>query len=106
MTAIATAVPTDIVTMIKARVKSVLHYCDAEPAIGQVWMMKEPVLQDSITGEKTTPVVFLCEESNRLHSPLTVWKNWNHIIFVVKNQFRWMTLCDPQHLLMIEFCLR
>ncbi len=64
MTAIAAAVPTDIVTMIKARVRSASHYRNAESAIGQVWSMKEPVLKDSITGEDIHPVVFLCEESD------------------------------------------
>lgn len=64
MTAIAAAVPADITAMIKARVHSSLHYRNAEPAIGQVWSLKESILQDTITGEKVSPVVFLCEESD------------------------------------------
>ena len=64
MTATATAVPADLTAMIKARVKSVVQYRDTEPAVGQVWSMKEPVLKDSVTGEDVHPVVFLCEESD------------------------------------------
>lgn len=64
MTAIAAAVPADITAMIKARVHSSLHYRNAKPAVGQVWSLKESILQDTITGEKVSPVVFLCEESD------------------------------------------